>query len=211
MSDSACYIIGAGPFYGLGQKPQIGDYILAADGGYRHCQTAALTPDLLLGDFDSLEDRPTTLDTQTFPVEKDDTDSMLAIKKGLELGCDTFYIYGALEGKRVDHTMANFQALQYLAERGVRGYLVGRRQIATAIHNDSLQIPPYFIDYLSVFCMGKDATGVNIRGAQYELENATLTSGFPLGVSNRFIQKKVTVSVEDGTLLLMWRRSNGTL
>ena len=59
--------------------------------------------------------------------------------------------------------------------------------------------------------MGKDATGVTIRGAQYELENATLSSGFPLGVSNRFIQKKTTVSVENGTLLLIWRRTNGTL
>ena len=204
-----CIIFCAGEFTELIWTISADDIVIAADGGLAHLEQLPIVPDIILGDFDSLGYVPEG--AEVYPAEKDDTDSMLAIKKGLELGCDTFYIYGALEGKRVDHTMANFQALQYLAERGVRGYLVGRRQIATAIHNDSLQIPPYFIDYLSVFCMGKDATGVNIRGARYELENATLTSGFPLGVSNRFIQKKVTVSVEDGTLLLMWRRTNGTL
>ena len=114
MSDSACYIIGAGPFYGLVQKPQIGDYILAADGGYRHCQTAGLTPDLLLGDFDSLEEHPTTLDTQSFPVEKDDTDSMLAMKLGLEKGFRTFHLYGGTGG-RLDHILANLQGLGFLA------------------------------------------------------------------------------------------------
>ena len=204
-----CIIFCAGEFTELIWTISADDIVIAADGGLAHLEQLPIVPDIILGDFDSLGYVPEG--AEVYPVEKDATDSMRAIKKGLELGCDTFYIYGALEGKRVDHTMANFQALQYLAERGARGYLIGRRQLAPAIHNDSLQIPPYFIDYLSVFCMGKDATGVNIRGAQYELENATLTSGFPLGVSNRFIQKKVTVSVEDGTLLLMWRRTNGTL
>ena len=107
--------------------------------------------------------------------------------------------------------MANFQALQYLSERDCRGYLIGCRQIATAITGGCLEFPERFADYLSVFCMGADATGVTIRGARYELENATLTSGFPLGVSNRFFGKKITVSVEKGTLLLIWHRDNGIL
>ena len=82
---SACFIIGAGPFYGLPVAPGPEDVVLAADGGYRHCQTAGITPDLLLGDFDSLEsERPNDLPTHTFPVEKDDTDTMLAIRYGLE-------------------------------------------------------------------------------------------------------------------------------
>ena len=204
-----CYIFCAGEFTELAHIIGAEDVIIAADGGLCHLENLPLVPDVIMGDFDSLGYVPEG--AEVYPVEKDDTDSMLAIKKGLQLGCDTFYLYGALEGKRVDHTMANFQALQYLSERGCRAYLVGRRQIATAVTNGSLVMPPYFIDYLSVFCMGKDATGVTIRGAQYELENATLSSGFPLGVSNRFIQKKTTVSVENGTLLLIWRRTNGTL
>ena len=204
-----CFIFCAGECRDLLHKIGNDDVIIAADGGLKHLEELPLVPDVVLGDFDSLGYVPEG--AEVHPVEKNDTDSMLAIKKGLELGCDTFYLYGALEGKRLDHTMANFQALQYLSERGCRGYLVGVRQIATAITNSQLVIPPYFIDYLSVFCMGKDAKGVTIKGAQYELENATISSGFPLGVSNRFMRKKVTVSVEDGTLLLMWRRTNSTL
>lgn len=204
-----CVIFCAGEFKELCTPVEADHLLIAADGGLVHLQELGLKPDIILGDFDSLGYVPEG--AEVYPVEKDDTDSMLAIKKGLEMGCDTFYLYGALEGKRMDHTMANFQALQYLSERGCRAYLVGRRQIATAVTNGSLVMPPFFIDYLSVFCMGKDATGVTIRGAQYELENATLSSGFPLGVSNRFVQKKTTVSVEDGTLLLIWRRTNGTL
>ena len=204
-----CFIFCAGEFSELIHSIGANDVLIAADGGLKNLEPLPLVPDVILGDFDSLGYVPEG--AEVYPVEKNDTDSLLAIKKGLELGCDTFYLYGALEGKRLDHLMANFQALQFLSEQGCRGYLVGRRQIATAITNSQLVIPPYFGDYLSVFCMGKDATGVTIQGAQYELDNATLTSGFPLGVSNRFIHKKVTISVEDGTLLLMWRRTNGTL
>ena len=76
---SACFIIGAGPFYGLPVAPGPEDVVLAADGGYRHCQTAGITPDLLLGDFDSLLTMPVFACFRRVPVEKDDTDMLLAI------------------------------------------------------------------------------------------------------------------------------------
>ena len=202
-----CIIFCAGGFTELTQPVGPEDLVIAADGGLIHLQQLALEPNIILGDFDSLGYVPTG--AQVHPVEKDDTDSMLAIKEALALGCDTFYIYGALDGARVDHTMANFQALQYLSERGARGCLVGCRQIATAITRDSIVFPADFAGYLSVFCLGADATGVTIRGPQYELENATLTSGFPLGVSNQFAGREAAVSVEEGTLLLIWDRANG--
>ena len=204
-----CVIFCAGEFKELCRPVGADELVIAADGGLAHLEEIGLRPDVILGDFDSLGYVPEG--AQVYPVKKDDTDSMLAIKKGLELGCDRFYLYGALDGKRVDHTMANFQALQYLAERGVRGWLIGNRQIVTAIHNDKVMFPPFCIQYLSVFCLGKDAKGVSIRGMEYEMEDQTLTSGFPLGVSNRFVQKKATVEVKDGTLLLIWHRKNGIL
>ena len=202
-----CVIVCAGGFTRLLDPVGRQDLVIAADGGLAHLQKLSITPDVILGDFDSLGYVPEG--AQVYPVEKDDTDSMLAIKKGLELGCDTFYLYGALDGQRVDHTMANFQALQYLSERGCRGYLIGCRQIATAITADRLVFPEGFADYLSVFCLGADASGVTIQGAHYEVKNATLTSGFPLGVSNRFLGKSVTVSAQTGTLLVIWHRDNG--
>lgn len=204
-----CVIFCAGDFKEL-LRPVGGDeLVIAADAGLLHAQEIGLRPDIILGDFDSLGTVPAG--AEVFPVEKDDTDSMLAIKRGLAMGCDTFYIYGALDGKRVDHTMANFQALHYLADHGARGWLIGNREIVTVIQNSALVFPPYFTDHLSVFCLGKDARGVSIRGAKYEMENAVLSAGFPLGVSNQFVQKKLTVEVTDGTLLLIWRRRNGLL
>ena len=204
-----CVIFCAGEFKEL-LRPVGGDeLVIAADAGLLHTQEIGLVPDIILGDFDSLGTVPEG--AEVFPVEKDDTDSMLAIKRGLQMGCDTFYIYGALDGKRVDHTLANFQALHYLADHGARGWLIGKREIVTVIQNSKLVFPPYFTDYLSVFCLGEDAKGVSIRGAKYEMDNAVLSARFPLGISNQFVQKKVTVEVADGTLLLIWRRRNGLL
>lgn len=203
MSDSACYIIGAGPFFGLVQPPREGDYILAADGGYRHCLTAGLTPDLLLGDFDSLEDRPTTLETKTFPVEKDDTDSMLAIKLGLAKGFRTFHLYGGTGG-RMDHTLANLQGLGYLARHGAQGFLYDESYVFTAIRNSSITLPAREEGIFSVFCLGPEAHGISIRGAKYNLEGADLDAFFPLGVSNHFQGSTVEIHVEDGCLLIGW-------
>lgn len=122
----ACYIFGAGSFYGLDRRPRAGDFIIAADGGWLACRKAGITPDLLLGDFDSLSTRPDFPNILRVPVEKDDTDTMLAVKTGLERGETEFHIYGGMGGRRTDHTIANFQALLYLARRGLRAGCMAR-------------------------------------------------------------------------------------
>ena len=198
----ACYIFGAGDAAPLHHWPEPGDYVIAADGGWLTCCKADIMPDLLLGDFDSLGDKPVFPHIEQFPVEKDDTDMMLAIKRGLASGHREFHIYGGIGGRRTDHTIANMQALVYLARRGARGWLHGKGETYTAIHNSSLKIAGRPCGILSVFCLGADAEGVTIRGAQYDVENAVLSADFPLGVSNHFIGKDVTVSVEKGSLLL---------
>ncbi len=203
MSNAACFIFGAGPFFGLVETPRPGDRVLAADGGYRHCLAAGLTPDLLLGDFDSLDDLPPELEAKKFPVEKDDTDTMLAIKLGLELGHRVFHLYGGTGG-RMDHTLANLQALAYLAQAGARGYLYDARYVFTAIQNDRLFLPARKEGIFSVFCLGAEARGVSISGAQYPLRGAPLSPFFPLGVSNHFQGQTVEISVEDGCLLIGW-------
>lgn len=204
-----CVILCAGEFTGLIHDNTPNQVLLAADGGVRHLAPLGLTPDGILGDFDSLGYVPEG--AQVFPVEKDDTDSMLAIRRGLELGCDRFLLYGAMDGSRPDHTVANYQALHFLAQQGARGYLIGTEQIATVIRNDCLEFPADFSGYLSVFAMGPDARGVSLRNVFYPLENATLHSHLPLGVSNRFIGKPARVEVAQGSLLVLWQRANGLL
>jgi thiamine pyrophosphokinase len=195
-----CVIFCAGAFHGLAEP--VDGTVIAADGGLRHLGQLALTADVIIGDFDSLGYVPQN--ANVFPVEKDDTDAMLAVRKGLELGCDRFVLYGALEGPRLDHTVANFQTLQFLADRGAQGFLVGKDTVVTVIKNGSLVLPALQEGIVSVFCMGRDATGVTIEGLQYPLENGMLSVGFPLGVSNHFVGKEAKISVEDGSLLVLY-------
>ena len=202
-----CLIFCAGDFDGLIEKIHSDDYILAADGGYTHTQSLGITPHRILGDFDSLGYVPPS--ATRFPVEKDDTDAMLALRHGLEMGYDRFILYGCLDGPRLDHTLANFQALQFLADRGATGWLVGTRYIATVIKNQSLHFDSGTSGIVSVFCMGADARGVSISGLQYPLTDGTLTAGFPLGVSNHFTGNPACISVDNGSLLVLYDKHNG--
>ena len=202
-----CVIFCAGGFSALAEPIDEEDLVIAADGGLRHAEQCGVKPTLILGDFDSLGYTPDR--AEVFPVEKDDTDSMLAVKLGLSKGYDRFLLYGGLDGVRLDHTVANYQALQYLADRDARGILIGRDFCATVIRNGALRFPGGKQGDISVFCMGPDARGVNIEGLYYSLKNGTLTCGFPLGVSNHFTDSAARVSVAQGSLLILWRRAAG--
>lgn len=197
----ACYIFGAGSYYGLSRRPAPGDTIIAADGGWRVCREEGIVPDLLLGDFDSLHTVPDFAHIRRVPVEKDDTDMMLAIKEGLARGETEFHLYGGMGG-RTDHTIANLQGLLYLAERGAQGWLYGDRERFTAIRNGEIDLPAREKGIVSVFCMGADAQGVTIEGGQYTVHDAALTASFPLGVSNHFVGNPVRVAVTRGSLLI---------
>lgn len=198
----ACFVFGAGSFYGLEVSPQPGDLVIAADGGWQTCCSLGITPDLLLGDFDSLEEVPDFAHVHRVPVEKDDTDMMLAVKEGLAAGERTFHLYGGMGGERTDHTIANLQTLLYLARRGAQGFLYGNREVYTAICNGTYTWDARGEGILSAFCLGEDARGVAISGGQYPLQDAVLTAEFPLGVSNHFIGNPITVSVKQGSLLM---------
>ena len=202
-----CLIFCAAEFDCLAAPIGDGDYILAADGGLRHLEKLNISPDGIIGDFDSLGYVPAG--AQVFPVEKDDTDSMLAARKGLELGFREFLFYGALDGPRLDHTVSNFQTLQFLADRGAKGYLIGKDYIVTVIKEETVEFSQDAAGILSLFCLGPDAEGVTLENLYYPLENGTLTSGFPLGVSNHFTGNSARITVQKGSLLAFWDRKNG--
>lgn len=114
-----CYIVGAGDFTPRGFAPVPGDLVLAADGGYRALYSLGYTPDLLLGDFDSLGDLrlPPDLPVLRFPARKDDTDTGLALRHGLDRGFRDFALYGCAGG-RVDHLLANLQSMARVSRLG---------------------------------------------------------------------------------------------
>lgn len=202
-----CVIFCAAEFDGLAGPLEAGDLVIAADGGLRHTEALGIVPDVILGDFDSLGYTPEG--ANVFPVEKDDTDAMLAVRRGLELGFREFVLYGSLDGPRLDHTVANFQTLQFLCDHGAFGYLVGKDTMVTVVKDGEIRFPAGTEGNISVFCMGPDAKGVTEEGLYYALENGTLTPGFPLGASNHFTGKEAKISVKNGSLLVLWDRGNG--
>ena len=197
----------AGGFDGLVDPLRADDYLLAADGGLVHFEKLDRQPDGILGDFDSLGYVPRG--AQVFPVEKDDTDAMLAVRQGLAMGYREFLLYGSLDGPRLDHTVANFQTLQFLADHGAKGWLIGNTHIVTVVKEGAIAFPDTASGIISVFCMGADATGVTISGLQYTVEDAVLSAGFPLGVSNHFVGSPARISVKEGSLLVIYDRENG--
>ena len=202
-----CIVFCAAEFDGLAEPIGPEDFVIAADGGWKHTEQLNLVPDEVLGDFDSLGYVPQG--ANVFPVEKDDTDAMLAARRGLALGYREFVFYGSLDGPRLDHTVANFQTLQFLVDNGATAYLVGRDYLVTVVKNGSLYFASGCSGTVSVFCLGRDARGVCLEGLYYPLADGTLTAGFPLGVSNHFTGEPAKISVEDGSLLILWDRKNG--
>ena len=198
---SICYIVGAGEFYGSFEK-KCSDLVIAADGGFDTLLALGITPDLILGDMDSVNANANAIERIVYPVRKDETDSFLAYREGVRRGYSECMLYGCVGG-REDHTFANYALLVYAREAGHRMTLVGKCTETFAIKNESVTLSGEPLSHLSLFAFGGDAKGVSISGAEYEAEDVTLTPSFPLGVSNRFGDKDVTVSVGDGTLLVM--------
>lgn len=227
-----CYIVGAGDFTPRGFAPVPGDLVLAADGGYRALYSLGYTPDLLLGDFDSLGDLPLPPDLPVlrFPARKDDTDTGLALRHGLDRGFRDFALYGCAGG-RVDHLLANLQSMARVSRLGAAIRLAAPEYDAWALTGPApdtsapstpapdasgpaphapggpaatLTLPDRPGGTLvSVFCHGDRAEGVTLTGLAYPLSDAALAGDFPLGVSNRRLEgRPATVSVRRGTLLI---------
>lgn len=205
MSEKACYILAAGSYYDDDIRPAEGDMVIAADAGFLQAKKLNISISLAIGDMDSLEETPRFTDTIKLPVEKDDTDTLAAIRKGLEAGCRLFHIYGGTGGERFDHTLANIQCLAFLSKRGARGYLYGEKQVITAITDGEIAFPCGKSGIVSVFAADGTAVGVTEKGLKYTLDRAEIKSDFPIGVSNQFLpDEKSVISVEKGTLIIVY-------
>ncbi len=205
-----CVIVGAGACDSqkLRERSALkdGDLCIAADGGLDYLLSVGITPDIVLGDMDSIkvQDALDSFFVKRLPVEKDDTDMLAAIKEGLAAGYQQFSLFGALGG-RLDHTIANIQSLLYLLNHGARGTIWGDDMSVLLIRNESLFFTAEEAENgrrISVFAFGGDAQGVTEKGLKYPLDHVTLKQEFPVGVSNEFTGQDALVEVQNGMLLI---------
>ncbi len=207
MDADVCYIVGAGDFSGFRTPPGEGSYVIAADGGLKYLEDSGIRADIVLGDFDSLGYVPQHDNVVRYPVMKDDTDMMLAVKAAIEKKYKKIVIYGGMGG-RPDHFIANIQALAYIAKNGGRGYMLDDITAVTVI-NDRISFTEDYRGKISVLCHGGIASGINIKGFMYNVSDFTMDCTVPLGVSNEFIGKKADISVEKGMLTVIWEGNTG--
>lgn len=205
-----CIIFGALPVDKNIIKIHNDDFVIAADAGLNTLNEYGISPNLILGDFDSFQGIiPTGDNVILHPTKKDDTDTILAIKEGLNKGFKEFIIYGCLGG-RLDHTFANIQAACFVAENGGNAVLINNETYLTVLKDSSIDFSSDCSGNISVFAVSEEATGVTEANLLYELNNATLSPDFPLGISNEFIGKNATVSVEKGKLCIIWDNTDSS-
>ena len=199
-----CFIFGALKMSCLPIAPESGDFVIAADKGYDTALSLGVDPDLVVGDFDSLQRIPDANNVITLPVRKDETDVGYAVEKGFERGCGEFIICGAVGGA-LDHTFANVAIAHDIARRGARALVIGEEYSFTVLHGSSITFEAREGGRISVFALGGAALGVNIRGLDYEVEDRTIECSAHIGVSNAFIGKAAEISVRQGDLLVVWQ------
>lgn len=201
MNVEKCFVFAAGEYYKC-KRPDVDGYVVAADAGYKKLEEWGITPDAVIGDFDSAQ-RPENVDVIQLNPVKDETDTWEAVRLGLEKGCTDFYIYGGTGG-RSDHTFANIQLVTMLAKKGVKARLFGNGEIMTVIHNSSIAFSEDSQGMVSVFSLCEKSEGVSETGLKYLLDGYDMTNDYAIGVSNEFIGERAEISVKKGTLLVMY-------
>lgn len=201
-----CIVLGAsrGEYYfGLREIIRPDDYIICADGGLNYAEMLDIVPDCIIGDFDSYSGSlPYGSPTIKLPTHKDDTDLHYAVLSALKGGFDSFVLSG-VTGGRLDHTIATFSTARYLLNTNAQVSIYEKKHIALFTKSSITLKRPEYECYVSVFPLDKNASGVNISGAEYNLDNAELNKDFPLGISNSFKSDFINISVKSGELLIL--------
>lgn len=183
------------------------DLIIGADRGYLTLVKNHIKPDIVIGDFDSYNDKVVCENIITYPVKKDLTDCALAIEHAISKGYKKFIIYGGIGGE-LDHTLANISLIANYTEKGLDIAFIDNENIVFALCNGKISFSELAKGRISVFSFKNRAEGVCEKGLLYELDNASLENIVPLGVSNEFIGEKSEISVKNGILMIYTSKEN---
>ena len=182
-------------------RKRAGDLVICADGGFRAAQAYGVTPDLVIGDFDSLGYVPEGVDVIQLPVHKDDTDLVVCIREGRRRGYQEFIVAGCLGG-RFDHTLSCLQCAADCANRGEKIWLCDDQNRVTVLGPGSYEIAPLTSRLFSVLAYTPAVTGVTLKGTKWTLDNAELTNNYPLGCSNEIVDGCARLTFESGLLVM---------
>ena len=183
-----------------------GDLLLCADGGYERAVACGLAPDGVIGGFDSMpRDRVGDCPVLTLPTHKDDTDTGRCMEEGRRRGYRSFVLAGGIGG-RLDHTLSNLQLLYDAALRGEEAVLLGGCNQARVLLPGRYVLPRRPGWKLSLLAYTPQVEGVCLYGVEYPLTDATLTSRFPLGVSNEWTAAEAELSFAAGALTLLYAK-----
>ena len=177
------------------------DYIIAADKGYKTLKKADVEIDIAIGDFDSLGYVPEDVIVKKLKAEKDDTDTMTAVRYALDKGAEEILILGGTGG-RLDHTVANLQTLSFIAYHGALGKLIDETNEIMGLIPGEYKFQNRAGHSLSTFSMTDEVSGLCESGVKYPLDNAVLTNKFPLGVSNEIVEDFAVISFKSGILFV---------
>lgn len=178
------------------------DYIVFCDSGLKHMDRLGVKPNLIVGDFDSYDNPNLDVETIVLPCEKDDTDTVFAVKEALKRGFDEFLLIGVI-GARLDHTLGNVSILMYLDSLSKKGVIIDDYSEMEIVSKEPAFIEESFA-YFSLINVSGKAKGIVVENAKYSLDNAEITCEYQYGISNEVIKGEIAkVSVSDGQLLLV--------
>lgn len=186
------------------------ELVIAADSGARHVAALGHTPDLLIGDMDSLDadllERFSAAGTacRIHRPEKDETDGELAVEAALEAGATEVLIFGVL-GDRLDHFLGVLSLLKRLLDKGAVGRMVTENQEIWLVQaRETLSQPAGSL--ISFLPFGDSAEGVTLQGFKYPLTDYSYLQGKPIGLSNVIEKTPATVTVGRGLLVAVHTR-----
>lgn len=204
-AERRCVVIGGadiGRYDRIRARLREDDFFICCDGGLRHRGGLGIAPDLVVGDFDSHENPHLPVETIVLPCEKDDTDTVFAVRTALDRGFQDFLLLGCTGG-RLDHTLGNVSLLLMLEARGKRAVLLDDFSEMEVVSAGPVQIEDRYACF-SLLSAGGAARGVTVRGVKYPLSNAEITSEYQYGISNEVLPgERAEVSVREGRLLLV--------